>query len=284
MPPEEFNVPVNGGDLRVCRWPGSGPVVVAAHGITANALSFAPLAQQLAGQVQLVAPDLRGRARSNRVGRPYGLATHADDLIAILDQLGVEQAVLAGHSMGGFVAAVAAVRHPSRVSGVLLVDGGVSFGTVPPGQDIDTVLEAVIGPALRRLSMTFDSPESYLDFWRAHPALRADWSPYVEAYALRDLDGDRSSCVIEAIRADGHDTLVDELTTTAYQRMTCPAVMLWAERGMLDEPTGLYDESKVPQALNPVKVNGVNHYTIVISPAGARAVADHLLKLLEETR
>lgn len=281
MRPDEFDVQVSGGALRVCRW--VGPVdkpVVAVHGITANAYSFGPLAEQVAGKVDLIAPDLRGRAASGKVGGPYGLTTHTADLVALMDQLGIDKSVIVGHSMGGFVAALTAVLHPDRVKAVLLVDGGVSFGAVPPGADVDAILEAVIGPAIRRLRMTFPSEQSYLDFWRAHPSLRADWSPWIEAYALRDLDGDHSACNIEAIRADGYDTLVNELTTTAYQKMLCPAKMLWAERGMLDEPTGLYNKSTVPQALNPSKVEGVNHYTIVASPRGASAVAEQLLALL----
>lgn len=282
--PEEFDLPVTGGDLRVCRWPGDGgagrPTAVAIHGITANAFSFGPLSQALAGRVSLVAPDLRGRGGSGQVGGPYGLATHADDIVALLDHLGLPSAVLVGHSMGGFVAALTAVRHPSRVAGVLLVDGGVSFGSAPQGGDIDAILEAVIGPALRRLQMTFPTPQSYLDFWRAHPALREHWSAWVQAYALRDLDGDRSSCNPEAIRADGQDTLVNESTTTAYRQIACPASMLWAERGMLDEPAGLYRPSTVPAGLNPEKVEGVNHYTILLSERGASAVAEKLLALL----
>jgi pimeloyl-ACP methyl ester carboxylesterase len=284
MRPDEFDLPVTGGALRISHWPGvPGKPVIAVHGITANAYSFGPLADQLAGAdgpADLYAPDLRGRAASGRVGGPYGLATHADDLVALMDHLGIDSSVIVGHSMGGFVAVVTAALHPDRVRGVLLVDGGVSFGPVPPGADVDAILEAVIGPAIKRLRMTFSSEQSYLDFWRAHPALRADWSPWIEAYALRDLDGDRSACNIEAIRADGHDTLVNEVTTTAYRKIACPAAMLWAERGMLDEPKGLYNEATVPAELNPVKVAGVNHYTIVVSPRGASAVAEQLAALL----
>lgn len=281
MRPDEFDLQVSGGALRISRWPGdSGKPVIAVHGITGNAYSFGPLAEQLAGRVDLIAPDLRGRAASGKVGGPYGLATHADDLIALMDHLGIDKSVIVGHSMGGFVAAVAATLYPDRVRAVLLVDGGVSFGPVPPGADVDAVLEAVIGPAIKRLQMTFPSKQSYLDFWRAHPSLRADWSPWIEAYALRDLDGDHSACNAEAIRADGHDTLVNELTTMAYKKITCPAALLWAERGMLDEPKGLYSEATAPPELNPVKVEGVNHYTIVISPRGASVIAEQLTALL----
>src|SRR4051794_8675431 len=96
-----------GGQL-VHVWPGTrpdAPVVLAAHGITANGLSWGPVAEQLDGAVTLLAPDLRGRAGSSHLPGPYGLARHADDLAAILDDRGVRQAVLVGHSMGAYVAA-----------------------------------------------------------------------------------------------------------------------------------------------------------------------------------
>ncbi|WP_280517282.1 alpha/beta hydrolase [Catellatospora sp. TT07R-123] len=277
LQPDEFDVPVAGGSLRVCRWPGEGPTVVALHGITANALSFAVLAEQLGGTVDLVAPDLRGRAGSAGLPGPYGLAAHAADVAALLDHLGVERAVLVGHSMGGFVAALTAVTHPDRVSSVLLVDGGVAFG-IPAGVDIDALLLAVIGPAMQRLSMVFPAVDDYLDFWSAHPALGPHWSAAIEAYALRDLHGDRSSCNVEAIRADAADTLVHEPTTTAYRTVTCPIEVLWAPRGLMDEPTGLYRAETLAGLANEL-VPDTNHYTILLGPAGAAVVADHIRDL-----
>ncbi|GHJ54128.1 hypothetical protein Nm8I071_34350 [Nonomuraea sp. TT08I-71] len=289
MNPEELDVPVTGGTLRVCRWPGgTGPTVLAAHGITANALSWAPVADALAGRATLVAADLRGRAGSAALPGPYGLAQHADDLIAVLDHLGLDRAPVVGHSMGAFVAAVAALRHPDRVSSVLLVDGGVTL-QVPEGANIDDILEAVIGPAMRRLQMTFDSEQTYLDFWRRHPALSAAWSPAVRDYALRDLVGEppalRSSCSLEAVRHDATDTLLDEQTTTAVHRIGCPTTFLWCERGILDEPQGLYDEARLQTAgldrgrISVEKVSDVNHYTVLLAPKGAGTVADHIGRL-----
>ncbi|WP_406045658.1 alpha/beta fold hydrolase [Micromonospora sp. NBC_00898] len=289
MNPEELDVPVTGGTLRVRRWPGAtGPNVLAAHGITANALSWAPVADALAGRATLIAADLRGRAKSAALPGPYGLAQHADDLIAVLDHLGLDRAPIVGHSMGAFVAAVTALRHPDRVSSVLLVDGGITL-QVPDGADIDAILQAVIGPAMRRLQMTFDSEQAYLDFWRVHPALAAAWSPAVRDYALRDLVGEppalRSSCSLEAVRQDATDTLLDEQTTTAAHRIDCPATLLWCERGILDEPQGLYDETHLQAAgvdrgrLAVEKVSDVNHYTILLSDKGAGTVADHIGRL-----
>ena len=286
--PAEFDVAVPGGRLRVCQWPGAGPVVLAAHGITANALAFARVAEALAGRVRLVAPDLRGRARSNGLPGPYGMAAHAADLIAVADHLGVDRVTLVGHSMGGFVVAATAAAYPGRVGGALLIDGGVAL-PAPPTTDVDEVLTAVIGPAMRRLDMTFPSEQAYLDFFRAHPALRDGWGPFVAAYVRRDLAGDpprlRSSCALDAVRADAADTLVDRATVDAVHRLSCPARLMWAQRGLLDEEQGLYDESRLAAArldrgrIAVEHVAGVNHYSILFDAGAAARVAARVREL-----
>ncbi len=283
LSPELLDVPVRGGNLRVARWPGDGPTVVAAHGITANWVSWARVAAALDGRATLLAPDLRGRGDSGTLPGPYGMVAHADDLVAVIDHVGADRAVVAGHSMGGFVTAVTATRHADRVERVVLVDGGAALA-VPEGTDIDAVLQAVIGPAMQRLSMTFTSPQAYRDFWRDHPALRDDWDETVEAYIDHDLRGNppevRSKCALDAIRADGADTLVNAAARDAVHALRCPGVLLWAPRGLMDETPGLYTEERLSALSLPLPhrlVPDVNHYTILLTDAGARAVADALL-------
>src|SRR5919108_3587840 len=101
-------VPVSGGSLHVGvagAPPGTAgvPVVLAVHGITGSHVSFAPIARHLGDTATFLAPDLRGRGQSSGLGGPYGMAAHARDLVAVLDHVGVERAVVAGHSMGGYV-------------------------------------------------------------------------------------------------------------------------------------------------------------------------------------
>ncbi len=273
-------------------------VVLAVHGITANGLSWQRVADELgrrrAGAVRVLAPDLRGRAASAAAPGPFGLGTHAEDLAGIASAFAAAP-VLVGHSMGGFVAALAAARHPERFSGVVLVDGGLAF-PAPPDLDVDAALRAVIGPAMQRLSMRFDSPEAYLAFWDEHPALgpvlRGPAGDAARRYVLHDLVEDgggwRSSCVLDAVRADGADVLADPETHTAAQAAVgagVPVELVWAHRGLMDEPQGLYDPSRLaaldlPEALRTTAVDA-NHYSVVLEDAGVSAVADAVERMLD---
>lgn len=237
----------------------------------------------------LYAPDLRGRAGSAGLGGPYGLGAHVDDLCALLDHWEQPKAVLLGHSMGAFVAALAAARHPDRFPYVVLVDGGLGFPP-PAGADTDAQLDAVLGPAMRRLSMTFASPQAYRDFFREHPALAAHWGPDIESYVDRDLVGEagalRSSCVVDAVRADGAEVLTHAETLAAVHQPQVRGTLLWAERGLLDEPQALYDPQRIaaadldPERLPNQRVDGTNHYSVLFAEDAVQTVASHVRRAL----
>lgn len=284
---EVVDVAVPGGPLRVRRWGAVGPAVLALHGITANHRCWEPTVRQLDG-VRLIAPDLRGRGRSAELPGPFGMARHADDAVAVLDALGIDRAVVAGHSMGGFVALVLAYSRPDRVGRLVLVDGGPPLPQPKGAVDPDAALEELIGPAATRLTTTFPSRAAHLDFWRAHPALR-DWNADMERYVDYDLVGTpprlRSSCSTEAVRADTIDLATGSALPDALTVLEDPAgplgrvPMLRAEGGMLGDPPGLYSPEaaagwaqRLP-ALDIRTVAGANHYTILLAERGASAVA-----------
>jgi lipase len=290
-PYSTFDVPVAGGSLHVGRWGGGDRVVLAAHGITGNHRSWQGVARALGPEVSLVAPDLRGRGLSAKLPGPFGMRAHADDLVAVLDHLDLEQAVLTGHSMGAYVATTAATRHAPRWSSVVLVDGGVAL-PLPRGVDPDDMLAGVLGPALARLEMTFESRAAYHAFWRDHPAL-ADpgaWTDDTEAWLDQDLVGTepelRSSAAMEAVRFDGRELLVDREVRGAFHDLRQPTVLLRAPRGLLNQvPPLLPDELVDPlRARWPVRlemlVDNTNHYSILLSHRGARVVASHLTAAL----
>jgi pimeloyl-ACP methyl ester carboxylesterase len=292
MTPQRFRVAVDGGDLAVARWGDRGPVVVAAHGITASHLAWAAVGDHVANELTLIAPDLRGRGDSGGLPGPYGMAQHARDLLAVVDHVGATDVVVAGHSMGGLVATVFATMFPDRTRGALLADGGPALGNTPPeGTDVDVVLRAVIGPAIGRLERTFTSREEYRTFWRTHPAFVGTGADLdrLDAYADYDLHGPegamRSKVDIEAVRADGRDTLINDTLRQAISGIDVPVVLLLAERGMRNEETPLFPAEAVQDLrtrqgpLETIRVPGTNHYTITLSPPGVRAIAHHLRRL-----
>jgi pimeloyl-ACP methyl ester carboxylesterase len=294
--PVQIGVPVEGGELSALHWaadaPGA-PIAVLVHGITANAMAWARVAAALAGEFEVVAPDLRGRAGSAGLPGPYGLERHAEDVTAVLDRFGADDdsgadaAVLVGHSMGAFVAAMAAAGPArDRVHGLVLVDGGLALPR-PPGADLDAMLSAVLGPSLDRLGTTFPDLAAVREFWSRHPAV-GPWVdvPSVAAYLARDLVGEppelRSACVPEAVRVDGGDVLLNERVLEATTALPVPATLLWATRGLLDQTPGLYDEVRLaglglePAGITAREVPGTNHYSIVWADQGVAAVVEEV--------
>lgn len=286
-PAPDLMVDVPGGRLGVHRLAaGPGTPVIAVHGITANALSFGAIARELDGVADLLAPDLRGRACSREVGPPFGLEQHASDVWAVADAAGHDRVILLGHSMGGFVAAEAAARHPDRVQRLVLADGGLPI-PVPrlvrrlPDQ---VLLRVSLGKALARLGKVFDSPESYVTYWQTHravgPLLRGD-DPAVAGYLRHDLvregDGWRSSCVREAVSTDGLQVLSAPDVALEVAASGVPVRFLWSPRGMRNERRGLYRPRSLRRFDGPLtisEVNGSNHYSMLFAPyAGQLAAA-----------
>jgi len=221
------------------------------------------------------------------------MARHADDLAALLAALEVEEAAVVGHSMGAFVSVVLAHRHPALVRELILVDGGLPID-VPPGADPDIVMEAVLGPAVRRLSMTFPDHDAYRAFWADHPAfgprLVADLGPYFDYDLDPDGTGWRSSSRIEAVTADQRELVTDAgVVVAALESLTAPTRFVHAARGLLDDAP-LYSPDHVARwenrltTLTTTWTSDLNHYTVVMSPRGARLVADQLSPTPEGVR
>lgn len=290
--PRPIDVPVPGGALRVVVWEpttpatpaGPTPTMLLVHGVTSSHLAWVDVVAALPG-VRLIAPDLRGRGRSRDVTGHSGMARHADDLAAVLDHLGMDSLPVVGHSMGAFVSVVLAARHPERVRSLTLIDGGLPL-PIPAGLTPDQVVDSILGPTAQRLSRRFASQETYLDFWRDHPAFVGDWSETIEDYFAYDLvpDGEafRPATSYETTAADTIDLTTGQALPEALAALAdlgIPAHLITVPRGLQDEPPGLYPAEALADLLaahpwlTHERIETRNHYTIVMSPAGARLVA-----------
>jgi len=288
--PEFLDYAVDAGRLAALRWPGllGAPTVVAVPGIASNAWTWDPFAHHLAGGAQIVALDLRGRGQSLDTPGPYGIRRHADDVAAVIEQLD-DPAFVIGHSMGAAVALMVARRHPQLVRDLVLVDGGPPLPRPRgPDVDLDEVLDALLGPEIQRIGRIWADRVSYHAMWAAHPAFGDGISPDLERNLLTELveaeDGFRVAVSEEAVRQDGRELLDDDEVRTLLDRHDSPVTIVRAEFGMLGSPPPSItdaERARYPQH-RWIEGEGLNHYSVVNSAAGAGLVADVVREVLTQ--
>ncbi|MBA2891137.1 alpha/beta fold hydrolase [Nonomuraea soli] len=236
---------------------GDGPAVVLVHAGIADRRMWRHQVAHLAPTHRVITYDWRGHGDSDD---PHGPVTHHLDLLTVMDALGVEQAVLAGCSMGGSHAVEAALAQPHRVRGLALISSGLSGHTWPP-EMIAQVRERVhtVIPAERlaayRERRAVPRPADVAAYARAHTA----WQVAGPERDPADLD------------PQVWELAVDMLTRLLTRQWSAPAPVehdLAAERrlGEITAPTlvinGLDDVPAI-QEVSTVLASGI---------AGARRV------------
>lgn len=285
IPQDRIAVARGEGELVMYRYGDSGGrPLLAIHGVTSSHLAWQHLADELVPRgITIWAPDLRGRGDSRAVGAPYGMRTHADDLVALLDAVGLDVVDVVGHSMGGFVAVALQYLHPERVGRLMLIDGGVPLA-LPPGFTVEQIMPLILGPALARLAMTFTSVDEYRVFWQQNPAFaQRGWGDELDRYIAYDLRGGpgalQASTSPAAVSEDSADLWGDNVVAVGLQELAVEVPLLRAERGLQNEPGGLYPEAVLPvvAAAYPriavQTITDTNHYDLVMSAEGAAACA-----------
>ena len=110
--------------LRYLEWEGDGSPIVLLHGLTVCAEYWSLTARLLAQEHRVIAVDLRGHGHSDKPDWGYDHRTVAGDVEQLCQELGIEGALLVGHSWGAGVALCLAASNPRTVSRLALVDGG----------------------------------------------------------------------------------------------------------------------------------------------------------------
>jgi pimeloyl-ACP methyl ester carboxylesterase len=109
-------------------YPGSSdrPPLVCLSGLTRNARDFEAFAELHSPQFRVIALDFRGRSLSDRDPQPlrYNAMSYVGDVVQLLDQLGVPQAIFVGTSLGGIVTMLIAASAPQHLAGAILNDVG----------------------------------------------------------------------------------------------------------------------------------------------------------------
>ena len=253
---DETFEPVAGIRLRY-RQMGTGEPVVLLHGFTASLEAVAPLADSLAGNHRVIALDQRGHGQSaapsdtNAYGREMG-----EDVVRLLDHLGIARAHLVGHSLGAIVSAYVAARHPSRVASVSLI--------APPFFADSAAAVAALAPVVTEL----ESGGGFLAFF--------------ERFAPEMPDSIRAGVSAEMVAANDRATLVGVMRTfpeLSAGRETIEAVQVPATIvvGSIDT---LRVEALALGALwtgsSFVEVEGADHVSVFWHPATLAAVREQI--------
>lgn len=162
---------------------GAGTPVLLIHGLFMDHTMFDPQVEALAGNYRLITPDLRGHGRSEHHFQERTLWDLMEDQIALLDALGIERAVWGGASVAGPISLRAALRHPDRVTGLILIStqAGPEHPERLPGYEAFAETVASQGwtdDSLGALAMMYfgksASPElrgRWIQRWRAQPVV-----------------------------------------------------------------------------------------------------------------
>ena len=280
LPTQRFLVPVSGGELAVFQYGnGTGEPVLLIHGVTSSNRAFQLFADSLIQRGKApFAVDLRGRGDSNTLPAPFGMRQHAQDMAAVIDHFGWTQPDVIGHSMGGFVAAALVGLYADKVGDVVFADGGVPL-PMPPGMTVEQIMPFVLGPAMTRLAMEFETKEAYRNYWKPQAAFAKGWSSVLDEYVDYDLRGKKASTNPQAVEEDSRDLFGDDLIVKSLQGLQKPSIFIKAERGLQNEEGGLYPmpvlDAVLPSypMLKLEVLADCNHYDMFLEATGAEKVA-----------
>ena len=226
-----YNVRANGIRQHLLRFGGEGPKLLLVPGITSPAITWGFVAERLGLYFDVHVLDIRGRGLSESGPTlDYSLDAMSADVSALLEVLDWHQAMLLGHSMGARIAIRAAVRTPTRIGRLLLIDPPVSGpGRRPYPAPLSWYVDSI---RLMRDGADMEALRPFSPTWSdEHLRLRAEW--------LHTCD--------EAAIAQAYEGFHTDDIHADLARLTVPGLLMIAGRGGVIGP----DDAKEIASLAP---------------------------------
>ena len=213
--------------------------------------------------------DNRGTGRSSKPPGPYSIEQHADDAVAILDALGMDQAHVLGHSMGGYIAQALALRHPERVRSLVLV--GTSAGAPTHAPVPRETLDAWLANA-DRPPEAFARATAFLSF---APGWTDEHPDEYEAFLTARLEHPTPP---ECFRAQLDATTVWLEAGAPVEKIMAPTLVVHGDADrVVPIANGRGVAARIPRARLAV-VPGAGHYVMLEDPDGFNALVARFLE------
>lgn len=283
MEPESAFLEANGIRIHYLAWgdPDAPPILLL-HPTGFLARTWQPVAEALAGAGhRAIAPDARGHGDS---GKPRGAGAYhwrnmAADLEAFLDHLSLSRLPVAGHSMGGGVAAYVAAQHPDTFTRLVLIEPIIFPADFERPRGRNDLAEGA-----RRRRMVFDSIEDVIESYRDRPAFER-WQPealrlYAEHGTFRREDGRIELKCPGEIEAHVFDHSLSLDIWSELPRIQAPVLLI---RGALSEgPVAVAAQSVADRAPHGrlLSIDGAGHMAPMEKPD---AVAREILAFIDTT-
>lgn len=252
------------GNISVSDSGGERPAILCLHGIGSSRVAFDGITALLRDRFRVLAWDAPGYAASADPDEPPAMDEYADAAAGLLDGLGVRRAALLGVSWGGVVATRFALRHPSRLSALLLADSSRGSGTSP---------QKAAAMRARAAELAERGPTAFAGA-RAARLLSPGASP--------ELVGRVAATMASAIRLPGYAYAAESMARTDHgDRLACIAVPTLVVVGQHDTVCPPAESrllaGKIPRA-RYVEILGAGHLSNQEQPtAFAEAVREFLI-------
>ncbi len=236
----------DGIELRYATTGAGSPAIVFVHGWSCDRTYWREQMDAFGARHEVVAIDLAGHGESGTGRVAWTMPAFGDDVVAVVDRLGLERVILVGHSMGGDVVVEAALRLGDRVAGVVWVDTYRTLEEVSTAEE----LEAFVAPF--RLDFRARTRRFVAGMFppTADPVL-AEWIAEDMASAPPDI----------AIDALAHAMGNDGPILGALDRLDAPVVAINPD----DEPTDVGSLRR--HGVETVLVRGTGHFPMLEDPA-----------------
>lgn len=251
--------------------------IIAVHGLTGNHKTFHHFRNLLDGEYNFISYDLRGRGDSSPAKNDTSISSHAQDLKLLIQNLGIENPILMGYSMGAYICAQ--VASELDAAGLILLDGG---GTTEEKQ------RKLIIPSLSRLNRIYASENEYVSHTKSiYESLNVMWDEVVEditRYEVKKVNDGWKHKSDSIFMEKDFNSFYEFYPSTIFPEVTCPTLLVIAtgKLGMNDSLFSKETYYKTIECAENIKVfeTEANHYTLVLNKQ--HKVEECILRFLKD--
>lgn len=250
-------------NVNITTHPESNVLLIFIHGLTGNYLQMHHFQNHFKDKYNTLSYDLSGRGDSTLQNNPTDIHQHSKDLLQMIESLEHDNIILAGYSMGGYIA-IDVAGQTSKVRKVVLLDGG---------GEADENTSSLVLPSLGRLEKTFDSRDEYLEMMKqSYGAMGIEWGEVMvqvidhEITQIEDEIHHKSD--YELTRQD-FKSFYEFPFDEAYSRLDVPVFLIICTGPIKDEivlfsKEGYDNMLKMVEDIKSEEID-INHYEIVFN-------------------